>query len=126
MKKLFRPFQEAMHQSYEKMTFYRTPRGRSRKIRKYEHIDISKEFDFRDTQREMRKQRVLEDLYSKHDLEALGLNDLVPSNVDRSKMSEDEIKALEVQEDAQKQLLLKLKEDRNSVIAEFDDNTDTR
>ena len=115
-----------MHQSYEKMTFYRTPRGRSRKIRKYEHIDISKEFDFRDTQREMRKQRVLEDLYSKHDLEALGLNDLVPSNVDRSKMSEDEIKALEVQEDAQKQLLLKLKEDRNSVIAEFDDNTDTR
>jgi hypothetical protein len=37
------------------MTFYRTPRGKSRKIRKFEHVDISKEFDFRARQREMKK-----------------------------------------------------------------------
>ena len=47
MKKLFRPFQDAMHQSYEKMTFYKTPRGRSTKIRKYDNVDLTKEFEFR-------------------------------------------------------------------------------
>lgn len=55
MKKLFRPFQDALHQSYEKMTFYKTPRGRSNKIRKYENIDLTKEFEYRHAKRESRK-----------------------------------------------------------------------
>jgi hypothetical protein len=29
------------------MTFYKTPRGRSTKIRKYENIDLTKEFEYR-------------------------------------------------------------------------------
>ena len=77
MKKLLRPMQDAMHQSYERMTFYRTPRGRSSKIRKYEHVDLSKEFQLRQAQRELKKQKKLEDLYNLHDLKALGLKDVV-------------------------------------------------
>lgn len=40
-----------MHNSYEKMTFYKAPRGRSKKIRKYEHVDLTKEFEIRQAQR---------------------------------------------------------------------------
>lgn len=47
MRKLLGPLKEAMHARYEKMTFYKTPRGKSRKIRKYEHVDLSKEFEIR-------------------------------------------------------------------------------
>jgi len=47
MRKLFRPFKDALHNSYEKMTFYKAPGGRSKKIRKFEHIDLSKEFEIR-------------------------------------------------------------------------------
>lgn len=78
MKKLFRPFQDALHQSYEKMTFYKTPRGRSNKIRKYENIDLTKEFEYRQAVRESKKKEKLEDLYKSHDLKAFELKDLVP------------------------------------------------
>lgn len=47
MKKLIRPLQDALHNSYERMTFYKTPRGKSKKVRKYEHVDLTKEFEFR-------------------------------------------------------------------------------
>jgi len=47
MKKILRPFKEAMHNSYEKMTFLKAPAGRSKKIRRYDHIDLTKEFEFR-------------------------------------------------------------------------------
>ena len=60
MKKLLRPLTEALNQSYERMTFYKAPRGRSRKIRRYENVDLSKEFEFRQKQREARKQQALE------------------------------------------------------------------
>ena len=130
MKKLLRPLQEAMHQSYEKMTFYKTPRGRSRKIRKYEHVDLSKEFEFRQKQREARKQERLEQLYSEHDLKALGLKDVVAvedlKNVDRSQLNAEQVKAIEQQEEAQKQLLAQLKQDRQDLIAEFDEDTDLK
>ena len=46
-----------MHNSYEKMTFYKAPRGRSKKVRKYDHVDLSKEFEFRTEQREALKQQ---------------------------------------------------------------------
>jgi hypothetical protein len=46
------------------MTFYKTPRGRSRKMRKFSDIDLTKEFEFRLKQREARKKKRLEELYS--------------------------------------------------------------
>ena len=39
------PIMDALHRSYEKVFFYNAPRGRSRKIRLYEHIDITREFE---------------------------------------------------------------------------------
>ena len=47
MKKILKPFKEAMHNSYERMTFLKAPAARSLKIRRYEHIDLTKEFEFR-------------------------------------------------------------------------------
>jgi hypothetical protein len=49
-----------MHNSYEKMTFYKTPRGRSKKVRSYDQVDLTKEFEFRLNQREKRKRERLE------------------------------------------------------------------
>lgn len=127
MKKLFRPFQEMMHNSYEKMTFYKTPRGRSKKIRNYDQIDLTKEFEFRLLQREARKKQRLQELYSQHDLKALGLKDLVAiSNIDRSKLSQEEVTALETQENAQSELLASLKKERQDLVKEFDGDTDLK
>ena len=47
MKKLFRPFQDMLHNNYEKMTFYKSPGGRSKKVRKYDNVDLTKEFQIR-------------------------------------------------------------------------------
>lgn len=95
-----------LHNSYEKMTFYKTPRGRSKKIRKYANVDLSKEFEYRQAQREKRKMEKLEDLYKLHDIKALGLKDLVAiSDKERSEMNEEELAALQQQEDAQRVLL---------------------
>ena len=73
------------------MTFYKTPRGKSRKIRKYEHVDLSKEFEIRVNQRETRKKERLEELYQDHDQKALGLKDLVSleefKNVDHAELT---------------------------------------
>lgn len=130
MKKLLRPFQEAMHQRYEKMTFYKTPRGKSRKMRKYEHVDLSKEFEIRVKQREARKMGRLEELYEEHDRKALSLKDIVNleefKNVDRAEMTPEQITAIEQQEDAQKQLLAQLKKERKDLVAEFDEETDLK
>jgi hypothetical protein len=59
------------------LTLFKAPRGRSKKVRRYSDVDLTKEFEFRLNQREAKKQRRLEELYSLHDMQALGLNDLV-------------------------------------------------
>lgn len=110
------------------MTFYKTPRGRSRKIRKYEHVDLSKEFEVRQKQREARKQERLEQLYQEHDMQALSLKDLVPADdlkkIDRSELTEEQLNALELREEAQKKLIAKLKQERQDLVSEFDEDTD--
>ena len=77
MKKILRPFKEAMHNSYEKMTFLKAPAGRSKKIRRYDHIDLTKEFEFRKAQRDKLKQEAIEDLYERHDKKALSIKDII-------------------------------------------------
>ena len=67
MRKLLRPFMDMAHNSYEKMTFYKAPAGRSKKLRRYSNIDLTKEFEFREKQREALKKEKLEELYVKHD-----------------------------------------------------------
>ena len=78
-------------------------------------------------QREARKKQRLQELYSDHDLKALGLKDLVAiSDQDRSKLSVENLKALEIQEDAQKELLESLKKERQDLVSEFDGETDLK
>ena len=117
-----------MHNSYEKMTFYKAPRGRSKKIRKYEHVDLTKEFEIRQAQRNEVKQRRLEELYADHDLKALGISDILTLNkaVDRKDLTEEQIQALDVQEEAQRKMLQTLKKDRSDLVAEFDDESDLK
>ena len=58
---------DAANNSYEKMTFYKAPRARSKKLRTYTNIDLTKEFEYRKSIRETDKQTKLEELYEKHD-----------------------------------------------------------
>ena len=120
MKKLLRPLQDALHNNYEKMTFYKAPRGRSKKVRKYEHVDLTKEFELRQTQRNALKQSRLEELYAEHDLKALEISDLISLD---NKATEEE---LAVQREAQNELLGQLREDRHSLVKEFEKDTDLK
>ena len=70
MKRLFRPFMDAVHNQLEGMKFYRADRSRSTKIRRYEQVDLTREFQIRTEQREKEKQRRLEELYESHDARA--------------------------------------------------------
>jgi hypothetical protein len=46
------------------------PRARSKKLRRYEHVDLTREFELRTKRREAHKQERLDDLYAKHDKRA--------------------------------------------------------
>ena len=56
----------------------------------------------------MRKQQRLEDLYASHDLKSLEISSLIQTK-DKKDMTEEEQKALQLQQDAQKELIDKLK-----------------
>ena len=58
---------DAVHKGYESLFFYNAPRARSKKIRKYEHIDVSREFEILTAKRESLKQQKLDEIYEKHD-----------------------------------------------------------
>jgi hypothetical protein len=60
MRKVTQPVFDAIHRSYERLFFYNAPRARSKKIRKYEHIDITREFEILTARREKQKQERLE------------------------------------------------------------------
>ena len=62
------------------MTFYNAPTAKSKKIRKYANIDLTKEFEFRKEQREKIKQQAIEQLYEKHDQKALSIKDIISIN----------------------------------------------
>jgi hypothetical protein len=47
---------DSIHRSYEKLFFYNAPRGRSKKIRRYDHVDITKEFEYLTKRREQEKE----------------------------------------------------------------------
>ena len=55
MKRLFRPFMDAVHNHLEDIKFYRSPRARSKKLRRYEHVDLTREFQLRQEKREAEK-----------------------------------------------------------------------
>ena len=55
MKRVFRPFVDAVHNQIEQMKFYRPDRARSSKLRRYEQIDLTREFEIRAKMREAAK-----------------------------------------------------------------------
>lgn len=66
MKKLFKPFIKAATSYYEGTTLTKVPRSRSRKVRKYENVDISKEFEKRDESYKQMQKNLLENIYEVH------------------------------------------------------------
>ena len=52
MRKLVNAFPDAVHRTYEKLFFYNAAGARSTKIRRYEHVDITKEFELLTQKRE--------------------------------------------------------------------------
>lgn len=65
MKKLLKPFVKAASNYYEQTTLTQTPRSRTRKIRKYAHIDIQKDFEKKAKKYEEYKDELIEDYYKK-------------------------------------------------------------
>jgi hypothetical protein len=55
----------------------KAPRAKSKKVRKYSHIDLTKEFEIKTKRRETEKREKLEELYTKLDQKALEMRDVV-------------------------------------------------
>ena len=68
MKRIYQPMMYAVHRSYEKLFFYNAPRARSKKLRRYEHIDITREFEILTARREKKKEQALDLIYEKHEI----------------------------------------------------------
>lgn len=77
MKKLFNPIVKAFQNYYESTTFAKRPRSKSRKVRKYANVDISKDFEKRSKHYEIEKNRALQELYKVHGENLLGENGLI-------------------------------------------------
>lgn len=58
---------DAVHRGYEKLFFYNAPRSRSKKIRRFDHIDVTREFEILTSRREKAKYDRIDELYEKHD-----------------------------------------------------------
>ncbi len=90
MKRLFRPFMEAVHNQLEQAKFYRSPRATSVKPRRYEQIDLTREFEIRAQKREQLKQEKLKELYESHDKKAAQIRSVTPIAGGLSDLSEGE------------------------------------
>lgn len=71
MKKLFKPLIKAAGNYYEGTTWTKVPRSKSRKVRKYEHVDVSKDFERRQKGYSAERQKMLKDIYQVHGKELL-------------------------------------------------------
>lgn len=91
MKRIFRPLIDSFHNIYEhnklcnnpcltltlNIIIDKAPRSRTKKQRRYEHVDLTKEFEIRHKKREQEKQAKLEELYEKHDKRALEFKGII-------------------------------------------------
>lgn len=68
MKRIYQPMMDTVHRGYEKLFFYNAPRSRSKKIRRFDHIDVTREFEILTARREKSKYDRINELYEKHDL----------------------------------------------------------
>ncbi|CDW82753.1 UNKNOWN [Stylonychia lemnae] len=105
MKRLFRPLLDQLHKTYEKSTFYKAPRSRSKIQRSYKQIDITKEFEIKHKRRENEKVKKLEELYQSYDQKALEMRDIVSKQVQTTPQGNlsDQSQASEVTQLAQQE-----------------------
>ena len=89
MKRLWQPFMNAVHNQLEGMKNYRPPRAASKKVRRYEQVDLTREFEIRVKRREQEKQKRLNELYEKHDKRAAEIRSVMPAG-GQSDLSEGE------------------------------------
>ena len=66
MRKFLRPIVDAMERQRQAIFFQHSP-VKAQKIRRYEHVDLSKEFEIRKQRREEEKKKMLNEVYEKHD-----------------------------------------------------------
>ena len=129
MRKLYQPMLDAVHKGYESLFFYNAPRARSKKVRKYEHIDVSREFEILTARREKLKQQRLEEIYEKHDEKMSKISDLqlntpkqqnhMATFSDGEEAEFQRRNALQKQEAAEAAMIKEMQDERKALADEF-------
>ena len=70
------------------LTLDKAPRAPTTKVRRYEHVDLSREFQIRQERREQAKREKLEELYDKHDQRVAQIKQVAVVSGDASELSE--------------------------------------
>lgn len=75
----------------------KAPRSRSKIQRRFEQVDLTKEFEIRTKKREAEKQEKLEELYKKHDQRAEKARELISIDKDVPAAETETQRAMEAQ-----------------------------
>lgn len=75
----------------------KAPRSRSKIQRRFEQVDLTKEFEIRTKRREAEKQEKLEELYKKHDQRAEKARELISIDKDVPAAETETQRAMEAQ-----------------------------
>ena len=120
---------DAVHRGYEKLFFYNAPRSRSKKIRRFDHIDVTREFEILTERREKAKYERIEELYEKHDEKQAKIQSVVIKDSNRAEHlatfsdgdEAEQIRRNEIakQELVQDEILQEMRQERNELVEEF-------
>ena len=86
MKKFFRPLTESLETVYERQKHHKMPRAKGKRVRRYAQVDIQREFEIRNAEREKRKKAALNRIYSEYDKKALEMRELVTVDGEESEL----------------------------------------
>lgn len=81
MKRLFNPMIKALQNYYEGTTVTKLPRSKSRKVRKYAHVDITKDFERRSQNYDSEKRKLIEELYKVNGQNLIGEDGLIKEDM---------------------------------------------
>lgn len=86
-------------------------------MRRYEHVDVTKDFELRSQKRETEKLQKLEELYEKHDRQALEIRALVQTSEQQEAMAV-------LQEEAHRGMMQEMRAEREALVQHFDKDKD--
>lgn len=92
------------------------PRAKGKRVRRYAQVDIQREFEIRNAEREKRKKAALNRIYSEYDKKALEMRELVTVDGEEN----------ELQKKTKEELIIEMQSKRESVLAEFNAETDLK